>query len=138
MIYASAATVDFSAEDLHALLEVARKNNKALDVTGMLIYHNGSFLQVLEGEKDVVETLFKHIDKDSRHSNVRILLRGEIDERHFAEWQMGFYDTSTSAVASHSGFFDFFRSDAVLDDADRARQVLQQFRNGAWRQQVET
>ncbi|MCA9058063.1 MAG: BLUF domain-containing protein, partial [Planctomycetaceae bacterium] len=49
LIYASAATVEFTHEDILALLKQAKAKNAPLGVTGMLLYEDGSFFQVLEG-----------------------------------------------------------------------------------------
>ncbi len=134
IIYSSAATVDFPAADLRALLAVARQNNRSLDVTGMLVYQAGSFLQVLEGDRDTVLGLFEKIEKDPRHNDVRILLRAEIAAREFADWNMGFYDASGNPPA---GLVDFFRTGQTVDDeGGRARRTLAQFREGAWRHRV--
>lgn len=138
LIYASAATVDFPDEELKELLKIARRNNEPLAVSGMLLYHEGSFLQILEGEESVVLALYDKIEADPRHDNVKMLLRSEIEERSFGDWKMGFYDASGSAQRSNAGFVDFFRNGRVFDDSDgdRARTVLMQFRDGAWRQHV--
>ncbi len=139
LIYASAASVDFSAHDLTELLLRARKNNESVNVTGMLVYQDGAFLQILEGEEEDVFALYDKISKDKRHSNVRMLLQSQIDERSFGDWQMGFHDASGSELKGFPGFSDFFKSGAPVgfDDTDRARSVLLQFRDGAWRQKVE-
>jgi hypothetical protein len=139
LIYASAATVDFSDEDLKELLTLARKNNESLNVSGMLVYHEGSFLQILEGEEAAVLALYTKIEKDRRHGNVRMLLRSEITTRSFGDWKMGFYDASKIMDSSEAGFVDFFRKGHALenDNGDRARSVLLQFREGSWRQQVD-
>lgn len=138
IIYASAATVPFSVADLKQLLTIARANNKSLGVSGMLVYHKGSFLQVLEGSDDAVLHLYAKIEEDKRHDNIQLLLRSTIEERSFGEWQMGFYDASGSMHDDDAGFVDFFRKRSVFDDsdADRARAVLMQFREGAWRGRV--
>lgn len=140
LIYASAATVEFSTADLQQLLKLARENNESLGVSGMLVFHEGSFLQILEGEEEVVVALYNKIEEDDRHSNVLMLLRTEIDERSFGDWKMGFCDASQKANPKDSGFVDFFRKGKVFDlaDADRAKHALMRFREGAWRQHVDT
>jgi len=140
MIYASAATVEFSDEDLKALLLTARERNQELEISGMLVYHEGSFLQILEGHEDAVLALYAKIERDDRHDNVKMLLRSEIDERSFGEWKMGFYDANRGAGIADAGFVDFFRGGLLFDvsKGDRARSVLLQFREGAWRQHVDT
>ena len=67
--YASAATVEFSDDDLRELLAKSRSNNMAAGITGMLLYHEGSFLQVLEGPSEAVEHLYARIRRDKRHGN---------------------------------------------------------------------
>ncbi len=138
IIYASAATVQFSVADLKQLLTIARANNETLGVSGMLVFHEGSFLQVLEGQDDAVLSLYAKIETDKRHDNVQLILRSTIEEPSFGEWRMGFYDASRSMHHDDAGFVDFFRKGSDFDesDADRARSVLTQFRDGAWRRRV--
>ncbi len=140
LIYTSAATVDFTASDLQQLLKTARKNNESIEVSGMLLFHEGSFLQILEGEEEDVVSLYALIEKDDRHTNTRVLLKAEIEERSFEDWKMGFYDSSGVANQGIDGFVDSFRQQASSDDseADIAKKALIQFRDGAWRQHVDT
>ena len=69
-IYASAASREFTPEELEELLVVARKNNEALGVTGMLLYEKGSFFQILEGPAEAVEPLYAKIGADKRHASI--------------------------------------------------------------------
>ena len=139
LVYASAATVDFTPEDLETLLQKARKNNTELDVTGMLLFKDGTFFQILEGISSVVHGLYDKIESDVRHSNVLILCEEEITERNFGEWRMGF-------VADHNtfrdipGYSDFFANGEAtfLDlkgETRRMQQILEGFRRGRWRRQ---
>ena len=67
LLYVSVETHPYTEKDLAALLEQSRSKNKKLGITGMLLYYKKHFLQVLEGEKDVVFELFRVIRKDQRH-----------------------------------------------------------------------
>lgn len=138
LIYASAATIKFSTVDLQELLKRARENNQSLGVSGMLVFHEDSFLQILEGDEEVVQALYHKIESDDRHANIKLLLRAKIDERSFGDWRMGFYDTSQNRGLADTGFVDFFRKGSEFDEtiADRARRTLMRFRDGAWRQHV--
>lgn len=135
LIYTSRGTVPFEPEDLRTLLEKSRQNNHGRGLTGMLVYHEGSFLQILEGEPHDVMALYAKIEADERHDNVKLLLRSDIEERSFGEWKMGFVDTA-EVEEQHEGFLDFFNEQNLFvgEDADRARSVLLQFRDGSWRQ----
>ncbi len=140
LIYSSAAAKDFNTEDLPALLEGARTNNSKLSITGMLLYHEGSYIQVLTGPKANVEPLFDKIEKDPRHTDTRVLFRGEVDERSFDDWSMGFYQTSKDTSKDLPGFNDVLKSGFALEDEEsktRAIEVLEAFRDGKWRQVVD-
>ncbi|WP_428622995.1 BLUF domain-containing protein [Sedimenticola sp.] len=90
IIYASKATIDFPKDDIVALLEKARNKNESLNVTGMLLFDDGSFLQVLEGEEETVDRLFSEISSDSRHNKIVKIISEAIPERQFNDWTMGY------------------------------------------------
>lgn len=95
VIYSSAAVEPFSEASLAQLLARARLHNERLGITGLLLYDDGSFLQVLEGDQSVIEQLYETIGRDKRHHRVVALLRRDVAERHFGEWRMGFAAMTT-------------------------------------------
>lgn len=132
LVYASAASLPFTVEMLRDLLSVARTTNTGLGVSGMLLHVDGAFLQVLEGEHDVVEKLYAHILRDRRHRGCLRLVARDISERNFPDWSMGFFDGSgrASSVAGYraaSGFADLFGDTAAV------LKIVQDFRDGRWR-----
>jgi Sensors of blue-light using FAD len=134
-IYASAASRDFKIAELAELLHVARENNAKLGLTGMLLYAEGSFFQVLEGQADVVDALYAKIGRDQRHEQVTLIIREPLPKRYFDAWTMGFYKVSREELAAMSGVNDFFGKDhaVVSVDAGRAKKLLAAFRDGRWR-----
>ncbi len=140
LIYISAATVEFTTQDLTSLLAKAREKNAKVDVSGMLIYHEGSFFQVLEGPEDEVYRIYDMIEYDDRHDDVKLLLKSYVDKRSFENWSMGFVNTDRELFQQISGFSDFFKPGfAVPDmrDADSLLgRVMTEFRDGKWRQCV--
>src|SRR5665647_1617456 len=88
LIYASSASKPFSQLELDDLLTKARQNNIRLGITGMLIYRDGNFIQLLEGEKDVVKKLYEIIRKDTRLNDSTIINETEVAERQFSDWTM--------------------------------------------------
>ncbi|QLI81897.1 BLUF domain-containing protein [Chitinibacter fontanus] len=89
LIYASRAAGEVNAELLDALLRSSRQNNPAIGVTGVLCYSAGMFVQVLEGSRSAVSSLYNVIVRDPRHEKVELIHFEEISERHFADWTMG-------------------------------------------------
>jgi hypothetical protein len=136
IIYSSAAAVGFSETDLASLLIRARQNNGRLAVSGLLLHHDGSFLQVLEGDTAVLESLFAIICADKRHNRIVKLLGREVAERHFGDWKMGF--VSAAALAHElPGYSDYFRHRGeATKAADAAERVLSAFRDGRFRSHV--
>lgn len=140
-IYASAATRLMDAGELAALLRTARLNNEALGLTGMLLYAEGSFFQVLEGPQETVDALYARIEADPRHAQVTRIIREPIPRRFFSAWSMGFCHAGAlelAELAGLEGVNNFFGHDegAPRLDAGRARKLLAAFRAGRWRQQL--
>ena len=134
LIYSSAAVTPFTPTQLSTLLDRARKRNDLFNVSGMLLYHDGSFLQVLEGPNDGVDTIYRSITNDKRHTSHKMLGRQVVLRREFEGWSMGFADTS-SAVQRPQGFVDYHRALPKLGDASTvARKYLSFFQQGLCRQ----
>lgn len=92
LAYESQASVPLTAPDLLDLLEWSRGKNARLDVTGVLLYRDGTFLQVLEGPHAQVDDLYATIARDTRHHSVSTLLAEDRSARRFPDWTMGFAD----------------------------------------------
>lgn len=89
IFYISAATRFPTARELDDILAVSRERNLADQITGLLLYHDGSFAQILEGPDEAVRNCFKRIKADDRHLSCRLLLEEEITERYFENWSLG-------------------------------------------------
>ena len=94
MVYVSKRTPACPDEELPAILAVARRNNQALGVTGMLLCTSMLFMQMLEGEEGKVSALYESIAGDPRHRDCLVVHRGTSAERSFADWSMGMQDFS--------------------------------------------
>ena len=136
MIYTSEARTKFSPAELQDLLLTARRNNDRDAITGMLLYEDGTFLQVLEGENDVVEATYQRIAADKRHHRIMLIARFEVDHRSFHDWEMGFFDASGGKLLQLPGYSNFLSKRSVelenLEDGDKAMEVLLNFKLGAW------
>lgn len=87
VVYVSEKT-DASDTTLKDIIASSQKNNPEEGVTGCLLSGSNSFLQLLEGPADFIDTLYSKISKDNRHENVMTLCEEKIDERLFLSWSM--------------------------------------------------
>lgn len=135
IIYCSVTVQEFTEQDLIDLLAKSRANNRVLGVTGMLLFTEGSFFQILEGEQEVVEALFNRIHADARHANVTTIIREPIAKRDFGEWSMGFKMVTSSGEGERDGQNDFFTDSTCFSDlaTGRSKKLLNAFRQGRWR-----
>ncbi len=90
LVYSSKATQPFWPDDLFLLVEKSRRKNEMRDITGMLLFHEGNFLQLLEGPERAVLSCFKLVQSDPRHTSVQVLLTQTREQRDFPDWTMGF------------------------------------------------
>jgi len=121
IVYQSSAVGPPTLADLRFLLRQSRLNNGPLGITGLLLYGNESFLQVLEGEEPALRQVYARIQADQRHTRVVTLADGPIHARVFPDWSMGFQALSGENFARLSGYIDPYRShflDAHLPDID--------------------
>ncbi|NBP68783.1 MAG: BLUF domain-containing protein [Cytophagia bacterium] len=129
LVYSSVA-VSITENDLHDILQTSHLRNAGLNLTGMLLYCNGKFLQVLEGEKEAVHNLFYKINRDLRHKDINVLLEGTIAARNFKDWSMGFKALDLDTAREISGFEDidqFFMRTKVSDRSHPALIFLSLF-----------
>ena len=110
ILYVSQAHRQMSNDQLNSLLTVSRANNKRDKITGLLIYkrwkhdERANFLQLLEGPTDAVKQAYEKIKKDTRHHTIVALEQGDISERNFSEWSMGFKNLDIDELSKFSGF----------------------------------
>ena len=90
LLYCSSAVQSMSDGDLTELVAVSRAHNAAVGITGMLLYLDGNFIQVLEGNRAEVTRLYGKIQSDPRHLGIMTLVQGDVTKRAFADWSMGF------------------------------------------------
>ena len=127
--YTSVATEPFDDEMLSSLLEWCRARNGSVDVTGVLLYRDGRFIQFLEGPEKAVRELVASISQDRRHTRVRVLLEDPVAERQFAEWTMGYQTLDAVAPEGFRASFDDLENgdDRVLM-VQAARDLTRWFR----------
>jgi hypothetical protein len=117
--------------ELGKLFTAARSNNKKAGITGALLLSGSWFVQTLEGDEDLVRSLFARIERDPRHDSVSLLEAGIVDDRAFPHWSMARVSEDGSApdtyliahetsIAPAAGRRSTAQQEAVLDVMRRA------------------
>jgi hypothetical protein len=108
LIYVSTAAHPLSEDELREIHDSATRRNAVQEVTGLLLYSNGSFMQVLEGEREAVHDVMSRIQHDCRHHSIDILTESRVDSREFGRWSMGFRGITPQDVAAFPTYARFF------------------------------
>lgn len=110
LTYASRAAEWLSREDLRQIADTAQNRNRSLGLTGLLLYVEGDFIQVLEGPGAAVEKVYESIENDPRNKWVTRLSTERILRRAFEDWSMGCFEVGLHEVDGESFF--------ILDSAE--------------------
>jgi hypothetical protein len=70
------------------IIRVSIRNNRDVAVTGLLLVHQGYFVQALEGPAESVMSTYRRILDDPRHEACKVLAAGPAAKREFADWNM--------------------------------------------------
>ena len=96
------------------------KNNPSLGITGVLFYHNGKFLQVLEGMQEHLEHLMTALENDPRHAGITRIVDTEVAKRGFPDWQMDVFNLDADAVLKRNdliAYEEMFSRQCSMDAA---------------------
>lgn len=131
VIYVSNARKNLREEEVGNILESSRRNNAAIGVTGLLIFHENRFFQVLEGERELVRNVYKRIHKDKRHNSVRLVSEEMSEHRAFPKWQMGYAKPDELPEQARDAAFSIYNmvsaSSPERGDDDRVRLFVRSF-----------
>lgn len=134
LVYLSSSTRLMQTDELADLLSQSRENNARLDITGMLAYKEGNFIQALEGPEAAVTSLFTKIEQDPRHTGVLRLIKDRIEARQFASWSMAFENVDLLTEAEREAISPFvrepFSENYFGPNSDKAQKLLLSFRKG--------
>lgn len=114
----------FQAETLKEMLIRFRQNNEANNITGMMLFSEGSFLQVLEGEDNQMDTLIKKIKKDPRHHSLVQIAAGSLKERMFGKWSMSFKAVTPETFKDLKGYINPWDPDFFAELPDQQHPAL--------------
>ncbi|SEP75042.1 Sensors of blue-light using FAD [Ectothiorhodospira magna] len=100
LVYISEYTGTDSKKDLQDILTQSRRLNPQSGITGMLLFIQDSFIQVLEGEREHVQQTYARIAKDPRHGRLDMLLEHDVPKRLFPDWSMAWMPVTESELCT--------------------------------------
>lgn len=130
IVYTSRARDAFTDEDLDALLGQSRANNDRLDLSGMLLFREGRFLQILEGPDDDLRRKMAAISGDPRHTDVTVLLDEPVDSRFFGRWTMRYEsvdDQDAAELPDDATDFERLAGEVSSGDTSALRELIRWF-----------
>lgn len=116
LIYTSVATQDFTTDELIVMLKSFREHNKEIKISGILVYYDREFIQLLEGKKETIHNLYNKICQDQRHTNIKIFHEAPITQRSFSDWSMGFINADQIDPDYMTGFSNILKKGAIQPD----------------------
>lgn len=132
IVYTSTAVEHFGKPELVEMLKGSVQRNKRVGITGLLLFRDSCFMQVLEGEEQPVKALFDKISHDRRHRNVIPLLQEHINERCFPNSAMAFRDLSSPELRELPGYSEFLNTplngELLKDNLPKCQRLILYFK----------
>jgi len=86
--YISHGTRAETPDSLLSLVQDASAFNKLNNITGVLVYANGKFGQLIEGEPAGIEITVERIRQSRRHKSLLVIGEGATRQRLFPQWSL--------------------------------------------------
>ncbi|MEQ8475662.1 BLUF domain-containing protein [Fulvivirga sp.] len=133
LVYVSNRKPNCTEAEIEKILASCKKNNPPLNITGILLYSDKKFIQLVEGESKVIMELYDKIKKDGRHANPMMISLNPIKEKSFPSWHMGSkklpeskVDFKTEITSEDKGVFESILS-GKEENGERVLNMLKKF-----------
>lgn len=118
LIYSSVASEKLDEKSLEEILVTAELRNKQFNITGLLVFFDGTFIQMLEGDEEDVLNTFERIEDDPRHDQVIKLFSGQTDKRHFPDWKMALQVVDKATFSSIEAYEPLSEAERFLNEVN--------------------
>lgn len=115
IVYVSSASDDLEKEEIKQILNSSKTWNNEHDITGLLLFSEGNFFQVIEGEKEMIPKLFESIKEDKRHHNIIQIFGKDIHKEAYDGYDSDF--VSEDANYDPDKFQHYLDQIKVLDSS---------------------
>ena len=104
LIYVSKAKKNVDYEEILKILTHSWKYNHNSYISGMLLYDDRHFMQIIQGPIATIDRLYARISRDKRHSDIKLIGEELLNERDCSGWGIGFYDNQEVADVFYDAF----------------------------------
>ena len=127
LCYLSSANTNLTDKSLEDLFQLSKANNSKQGITGVLLYQNGNFLQICEGEKKKIDKLYDKIQIDNRHKDIILITNSEIKQPMFEDYETGFTVVNNSdKMHKLETYLDWLRQ-AEIRSVDKVVGIVENF-----------
>lgn len=130
IVYISAAATLLTTNELEDLLVKSQLRNSDFGITGLLLYHNGVFMGILEGNRQCVAKLFDNIEHDTNNTAVIKLAEQSVTERQFDTWTMSFRTNAPDELKNIQGYVQPNQICLPLNIDKRVAELVETFFTG--------
>jgi Sensors of blue-light using FAD len=116
LVYVSNRKANCTPEEIEKILASCKKNNPPLNITGVLLYSDTKFIQLVEGDAKVITTLYDKIKTDPRHDKTMMISYNPIQLKSFPSWHMGARKIAGSEID--------FKTDINSEDKEIFKSLL--------------
>ena len=133
IVYVSTRKPACTEIEIQKILQSCEKNNKDIDITGVLLYSETQFVQYIEGPYKIIISLYDKIKTDPRHKNPVLISNSPIEKRIFPSWQMGSRQFDSKSIGFNTSIQPdekrLFQSilDGQSQEGNRAMALIQKF-----------
>jgi uncharacterized protein YozE (UPF0346 family) len=130
--FVSTALKLFDRMELLGILQQCRERNVRVEITGLLLYRDGQFMQILEGRERAVKEEFVRISQRPEHYGIMVLVEEHIEQRHFADWSMAYQDLDWPKESNVPGYSQFLNTPLTeagfVANPSRCEKILHLFK----------
>ena len=124
IIYIGSTVKLMNEAELADMLVVNQQSNRLSNITGMLIYVDGTFIQVLEGNEEDVKKAGRKMERNTSHKNIIKLAEDNLAKPNFRTWSMAFLASNRAVVEKLEGYINPESSNFLNTDSTHAAIVL--------------
>lgn len=128
IVYTSAATDLCDQNEIDCILVDSKKLNAENGITGILYFSNNFFIQYFEGVGTEVDSTFSRIERDNRHTDLRVVLQGDTKEREFGDWSMAYVPESEVLQPLNNKYMHGSKFNPVGIPADTALEMIMELK----------